>query len=498
MSLLKDYEPKKVLEFFEEFSKIPHGSGNTKGISDYLVKFAEERNLKCRQDDANNVVIFKDASEGYEDSDTVIMQGHIDMVAVKNEGVDKDLAKDAIEMEIIHADDTKDVEGLKGEFEHDEWVTAKGTTLGADDGIAVAYMLAILDSDDIKHPALECVFTADEEVGMVGASAIDVSDLKGKILLNVDSEHEGKFVVGCAGGISVECNLPINKEPITPYVIEFRLDGLTGGHSGVAIDRYRMNALVAMGRILLKTFQSVGMRIITVDGGVADNAIPTEAEAAIVVLEENKDETIKILNDTFAEIKDEYKNTDPDVKLTINEVGEQDVRALGDGSTLATIIVLANMPAGIQRMNSVLGSVETSLNLGKLRTQDDRVTLNFSVRSSKYTAKMNIVEQIRALTEIFGGEITTSGEYPGWEPLEDSRARNVLEKNFKELFGKDPKIASIHAGLECGMFCDKIKGLDAISFGPQADDIHTTEEKVSILSAQRYWKLILKTLEDLK
>lgn len=496
MSLLNNYEPKKVWEYFEEISMIPRGSGNTKEISDYIVKFANNHGLKNRQEESNTVIIWKEGTKGYEKSDSIILQGHIDMVAVKDEGVEKDLEKDHVDMEIIHADDTIDVEGIPGKFKHDEWVSAKGTTLGADDGVAVACMLAILDSDDIPHPPLECIFTSDEETGMNGATNLDVSDIKSKMALNIDSEHEGKFIVGCAGGIKVDCKIPINKEPITPYVIEFKLDGLTGGHSGTAIHKYRMNANVAMGRILLKTFQNVGMRIISVDGGIADNAIPVESEAAIVVLEENKDEAIKIINNCFDEIKEEYKNTDPNVKLTINEVGEQSVRALGDGSTLATIICLSNMPAGIQRMNG--DAVETSLNLGKVRTGDDCVSFTFSVRSSKFTAKMNVVEQIRALTEIFGGDVSLSGDYPGWEPLDDSRVLKVLSENFKEQYGFEPIVAKIHAGLECGIFCSKIEGLDVVSFGPQADNIHTTQEKLSIYSMQRTWDLLLKTLEKLK
>lgn len=498
MGLLENYEPKEVWKFFEEFSQIPHGSGNIKEISDYIVKFAENRGLKYRQDELNNVVVFKDATEGYEKSDPVIIQGHIDMVAVKDDDVDKDLVKDHIDLEIIHAEDTTDPEGMRGVFEHDEWVTAKGTTLGGDDGIAVAFMLAILDVDDIKHPPLECVFTVDEEIGMLGATALDASDLKGKILLNADSQHEGKFVVGCAGGVIVEGSLPINKEPITPYVIEFKIEGLTGGHSGTAIDQYRMNGLVAMGRILLKCFQNVGMRIITVDGGVADNAIPTEAEAAVVVLEENREETVKIIKETFEEIKLEFKDTDPNANLIINEVGEQDVRALGDGSTLATIIALSNMPNGIQRVDAKLKSVETSLNLGVVRTEEERVMLKFLVRSTKETAKWNVVEQIRALIEIFGGEIKTYGQYKGWEPIKDSKITKIMSDNFREMFDKEVKVGTVHAGLECGIFADKIEELDAISFGPQVDDIHTTEEKASILSTKRCWDLVIKTLEDLK
>ncbi len=498
MGLLDSYEPKEVWKFFEEISNIPHGSGNIKEISDYVAQFAKDRGLKHRQDEVGNVVVFKDATDGYEKSEPVILQGHIDMVAVKDDDINKDLKKDHIDLEIVQADDTTDSEGLKGEFEHDEWVTAKGTTLGGDDGMAVAYMLAILDSDEIKHPPLECVFTMDEEIGMIGATELDVSDLKGKILLNADSQHEGKFVVGCAGGVIVECNLPINKEPITPYVIEFRIEGLTGGHSGTAIDQYRMNGLVAMGRILLKCFQNVGMRIITVDGGVADNAIPTEAEAAVVVLEENREETVKIIKETFEEIKAEYKNTDPNANLVINEVGEQNVKALGDGSTLSTIIALSNMPNGIQRYDAKMKSVETSLNLGVVRTEDDRVTFKFLVRSTKDTAKWNVVEQIRALTEIFGGEIKTYGQYTGWEPIENSKVTKVMSNSYKELFGKEAKVGTVHAGLECGIFANKIKGLDAISFGPQVDDIHTTSEKASILSAKRCWDLILKTLGNLK
>lgn len=482
MGVLSELEPIKVFKFFEEICSIPHGSGNVKQISDYIVDFAKKRGLKYRQDEKYNVIIWKDASKGYEDSEPVILQGHIDMVAVKADGCEKDLEKEGLDLEI-----------------NGDLLSAKDTSLGGDNGIAVAYSMAILDDDSIAHPPLEVIFTVDEEIGMLGADFIDVSDLKGRLFMNMDSEDEGVFTVSCAGGATVVCNFPYKTEPINAPVIEIRMDGLVGGHSGVEINKGRINANCAMGRILLNLFQNIGMRLVTVNGGEKDNAIAKFSEAAIVVLPETVDKAKQIINDTFNEIKEEYKSVDPDAKITINVMDANLVEAFSDASTLAVIIALVNMPNGIQRMNpEIEGMVQTSLNLGILRTEKDNVTLSYATRSSSETEKKYLIEKLRSLTEIFGGTVDVSGVYPGWEYKADSRLRDVMVNSYKELYGNEPVVEGIHAGLECGIFASKLSGLDAVSFGPQMKDIHTINEVLSISSTKRTWELVLKTLEALK
>lgn len=482
MSVLDGKKPEKVFKFFEEIASIPHGSGNVEGISNYLVDFAKERNLKYRQDEKLNIIIWKDGTEGYEKSEPVILQGHMDMVAVKTADCDKDMEKDGLDLQ---------VEG--------DLLSAKGTSLGGDNGIAVAYALAVLDSDDIAHPPIEAVFTVDEEIGLLGATFLDASDLKGKKLLNMDSEDEGVFTVSCAGGATVECMLPYKTEMINAQIIEMKLDGFTGGHSGVEINAGRANANCVLGRILLNVFQNVGMRIMTVNGGEKDNAIAKISEAAIAVLPETVEKAKEIIETTFAEIKEEYNSTDPDAKIQLNVIEDGLVEALSGPATLSTIIALVNMPNGIQRMNpDIPDMVQTSLNLGILRTRQSDVSLSYAVRSSKESEKKFLIEKLRSLTEIFGGEINVSGEYPGWEYKADSALQDVAVKAYESLYGKEPIVEGIHAGLECGLFADKIEGLDAISFGPTMKNVHTTEEVLSISSTERTWELLVKILEMLK
>lgn len=482
MGVLEGKKPEKVFQFFEEIASIPHGSGNVEQISNYLVDFAKERNLKYRQDEKLNVIIWKDGTKGYEDSEAVILQGHMDMVAVKTSDCDKDMEKEGLDLQ---------VDG--------DTLSAKGTSLGGDDGIAVAYALAVLDSDDIAHPPVEAVFTVDEEIGLLGADYLDTSDLKGKKLLNMDSEDEGVFTVSCAGGATVECILPFKTEPINAQIIEMKIDGFAGGHSGVEINKGRANSNCVLGRILLNVFQNVGMRIMAVNGGEKDNAIAKVSEAAIAVLPETVDKTKKIIEDTFAEIKDEYQSTDPDAKLQLNVMEEGLSEALSGPATLSTIIALVNMPNGIQRMNPDMPEmVQTSLNLGILRTTENAVTLSYAVRSSKESEKNFLIEKLRSLTEIFGGEVKVSGVYPGWEYKADSTLRDVAVKAYEALYSKEPIVEGIHAGLECGLFADKIDGLDAISFGPSMKNVHTTDETLSISSTERTWELIVKILEMLK
>lgn len=482
MGVLDGKKPEKVFQFFEEIAGIPHGSGNVERISNYLVEFAKERNLKYRQDEKLNVIIWKEGTAGYEESEAVILQGHIDMVAVKTADCEKDMEKEGLDLQ---------VEG--------DVLSAKGTSLGGDDGIAVAYALAVLDSQDIAHPPIEAVFTVDEEIGLLGATYLDVSDLKGKTLLNMDSEDEGIFTVSCAGGATAECVLPFRTEPINAQIIEIKMDGFAGGHSGVEIDKGRANANCAMGRVLLNVFQNVGMRIMAVNGGEKDNAIAKISEAAIAVNPEAVEKAKEIIENTFAEIKEEYETTDPDAKIQMNVTEEGLSEALSGPATLAVIISLVNMPNGIQRMNpDIPDMVQTSLNLGMLRTNENTVTLSYAVRSSKESEKHFLVEKLRSLTEIFGGEVKVSGAYPGWEYKADSKLRDIAVKAYETLYGEEPVVEGIHAGLECGLFADKIDGLDAISFGPDMRNVHTTDEILSISSTERTWELLLKILEMLK
>lgn len=482
MSVLEGKKPENVLKFFEEIASIPHGSGNVEQISDYLVKFANDRELKCRQDEKKNVIIWKGGTKGYENSKPVILQGHMDMVAVKTNDCDKDMTKDGLDLEV-----------------NGDYLSAKGTSLGGDDGIAVAYALAVLDSNDIAHPPIEAVFTVDEEIGLLGADFIDTSDLKGKELINLDSEDEGIFTISCAGGATVECLLPYNREPINAKIIELRLSDFAGGHSGMEIIKWGANANCILGRILLNVFQNVGMRIMAVNGGEKDNIIAKESEAAIAVLPEVVDKTKEIIEKTFEDVKEEYKFTDPDMKLQINVMDEGISEALSGAATLATIISLVNMPNGIQRMNPEMPHmVQTSLNLGILRTKKDNVSLSYSVRSSIESEKNSLIEKMRSLTEIFGGQIVVSGEYPGWAYREDSKLRDTAVEAYRKLYNEEPVIEAIHAGLECGMFADKIEDLDAISFGPTMKNVHTTDEMLSISSTERTWELIVKILEKLK
>lgn len=483
MGVLEGLKPNKVFQYFEDITQIPHGSGNIRQISDYLVDFAKARALKYRQDEMYNVIIWKDGSKGYETSEPVILQGHIDMVAVKVDGCDKDMEKEGLDLEV-----------------NGDLISAKGTSLGGDDGIAVAYALAILDDNSIAHPPIEAIFTVDEEIGMLGADFIDVSDLKGRLFMNMDSEDEGIFTVSCAGGASVTCNFPYKTEMINAPVIEIRMDSFVGGHSGVEIDKGRVNANCAMGRILLNLFQNLGMRLVTVNGGEKDNAIATFSEAAIAVLPETLDKAKQIIEDTFQEIKEEYKTVEPNAKIITNVLDENLIEALSGASTLAVIIGLVNMPNGIQRMNpEVEDMVQTSLNLGIVRTDMDAVRLSYSVRSSKESEKNFLIEKLRSMTEIFGGEIKCEGVYPGWEYRTDSRLRDTAVEAYKSLYdGKEPVVEGIHAGLECGLFASKINDLDAVSFGPDMRNVHTTDEKLSISSTERTWKLLLKILEMLK
>ena len=483
MAVLDGLTPKTVFQQFEKLCGIPHGSGNTKAISDHLVAFAKVQGLEYVQDEANNVIIYKPGTPGYEQSAPVILQGHMDMVCEKEAGVELDMEKEGLQLIV-----------------KDGTVTAEGTTLGADDGIAVAYMLAILESSDIPHPPIEAVFTVDEEIGMLGATALDTSKLSGKRMLNIDSEDEGYLLVSCAGGVTAKVTLPVECEKRKGFKARLSLTGLLGGHSGQEIDKGRANANTLMGRVLYTLLETVSFQLIAADGGAKDNAIPRTCVSTILLdTEGDVRELLKQAELLQKELAHEYEKTDPGIKLTVELASEQKQTAVMTyESTSRVITALFTFPDGIEHMSfSTPGLVETSLNLGILASNLREVTYSYSVRSSVASRKEALLKKLTCLAESLGGYVETSGDYPAMEYREDSPLRKLMIRVFEEQYGKAPVLSSIHAGVECGIFAGKIPGLDVISFGPDLKDIHTPKETMDIESARRTWEYLLAVLKEM-
>ncbi len=475
MRILEELEPKNVFRFFEEMCAIPHGSGNTKAVSDWCVAFAKERGLEYHQDSLNNVIIIKKATPGYEQAGAVILQGHLDMVCEKTADCTKDMTREGLDLA---------VDG--------DSVYAKGTTLGGDDGIAVAMALAILDDDSIPHPRLEVVFTVDEEIGMLGAVDIDVAPLQGKTLINLDSEDEGIFTVSCAGGNMTCCRLPVQRVPFAGTALTIRVDGLQGGHSGSEIHKGRANANMVLGRALRTAGKAAEMRLVCADGGLKDNAIPPMAEAKIVTADAAAAQQALAALD--AALKAEYRVTDPGIRLTV-EPCQADLEPMDADSTKRAVCLLSCVPNGVQVMSAdIAGLVQTSLNMGILKTAEDALTASFCIRSSVDSEKQMLKDRLACLTEQLGGTASFSGDYPGWAYLENSPLRDRMIEVYREQYGSDPRVEAIHAGVECGMFAGKIPGLDAVSMGPNLREIHTPRERMSIASVQRVWKFLLEVL----
>ena len=482
MGSISHLEPKAVFGYFEEICRIPHGSGNVKQISDYLVEFAKKNNLEYAQDEALNVIIKKPASEGFEDVPAVIIQGHMDMVAVKKPDCKIDMKTEGLEPV------------TDGKF-----VWAEGTSLGGDDGIAVAYAMAILASDEIKHPALEVIITTDEEVGMDGAIALDASGLNGRRMLNIDSEVEGDLLVSCAGGMRVSCHLPIKKEKKTGLIYRLTIDGLQGGHSGVEIHKERGNANCILGRILYELERVTDVQVISANGGLADNAIPRSAVLECMISEEFKENFVATVIELETALKQELLTKDKDVFVEIKALGIDEAEVLDKSSTLKMAYLLMSVPNGVCAYSAdIEGLVQTSLNLGILKMQEEELLLQFAVRSSVESEKKMLGQKLEAVTQLVGGYTVISGDYPGWAYKEDSYLREHMKKIYAKMYEKDLKIVAIHAGLECGIFSGKLSGLDCVSFGPNLYDIHTTEERMEVASVQRTWEFILEVLKTMK
>lgn len=484
MRVLENLEPKNVFYFFEEIASIPHGSYNTKQISDYLVDFAKERNLEYYQDEYNNVVIIKEATTGYENAEPIIIQGHMDMVCEKENSSDIDFEKEGLRLYV------------DGDF-----VKAKDTTLGGDDGIAVAYALALLDSKEIAHPRLEVVITVDEEVGMLGAYKIDLSMLKGHKMLNIDSDVEDQFLTSCAGGMTLNITLPLKRIHRNGLVAKLTISGLEGGHSGGEIHKEHGNANIIMGRLLKMIFEEMPIGIIDFNGGLKDNAIPRESIATITIPPAEKEKLASVVEIFDQIIKKELSVADPQVFARVDFKEEDEEMALDFPSVNKVIFYLRTVPNGVVNMSQVIpGLVETSLNLGilELDEEDTEMKLITSIRSSVSTRKLDVKDRVFSLVEILGGEVEIDGEYPAWEYKEDSSLRDQVSAVYQKLFHKEPSFDAIHAGLECGILSDKIKDLDCVSFGPNNYDIHTPKERLSIASTKKYWDFLVEFLKEAK
>ncbi len=477
-NVISDLEPKGVMKYFEQLSAVPRGSGRTQAATQFCVDFAKAHSLEYYTDKTGNVVIYKKASSGCENSEPVIIQGHLDMVCEKAPGVDFDF----------------ETEGLKLAVDGD-FINASGTTLGGDDGIAVAMALAVLESDSIKHPPIEAVFTVDEETGMTGATEIDTSVLKGRRMLNIDSEEEGTLLVSCAGGVRADVMFKANTIPAQGTAYSVRISGLHGGHSGTDINKGYLSANKLMGEALSALFEKNNIRLCCINGGTVDNAITRECIAVVKTRDTDafEYETEKIIK----EFSRKYSSAEPGLLLTYLPCDLPD-ESFDTDSTKSVIRLLNELPQGVVSMSkNIEGMVETSLNMGVVKTEEHAVTFVMALRSGIDSEKEELLESVKRTAAAHGASVRTHSDYPAWEFVENSPLQKVMTDVYYRQTGKEMNVTAIHAGLECGIFCGKIKGLDCVSFGPDIFDIHTPDERLSISSVQRVWNYLLAVLEEL-
>lgn len=476
---LAGLEPAGVFAYFEKICSIPHGSRNTKQISDYLVSFAQAQGLRYVQDELNNVIIFQEGTCGMENKPPVIIQGHMDMVCQKDEDCDIDM----------------DTQGLDVTHD-DEVVYANGTTLGGDDGIALAYALALLADRSIPHPPLEVVFTVDEEIGMEGATGVDLADLKGRRLINIDSEEEGVFTVACAGGARATLELPLERRAVYGPCVRLTVEGLQGGHSGVEIHKNRANATKVMGELLSRIQKLMPLCITKLAGGTQDNAIPRSCSVTLVAMGSHIERINEITQQLQEEIHQQYD--EPDARIYGDDVDAFGGNALSTQLSAQVIALLCSVPNGIQSWSKdISGLVQTSLNLGVTSMEKEKLSLTFAVRSSVNQEKIDLLDRLKELARLQGCTYSDTGNYPAWEYVKDSALRDTMVDVYCRMFGREPRVIAIHAGLECGILSDKLPGLECVSIGPQMHDIHTSRERLEIASTERTWNFLLETLKSL-
>lgn len=482
--ILENLQPKEVFRYFEGLSQIPRGSGNEKAVSDYLVSFAKEYNLEYVQDTALNVVIKKKATPGYENSPIVILQGHMDMVCEKNTEIDHDFTKDSLKLRII-----------------DDMIYATGTTLGADNGIAVAMGLALFASDTYQHPAMELVVTTSEETGMDGVMALESKHIEGRTLINLDSEEEGTLLVSCAGGVTAKAIIPATREAVdgnlVPYLIKVR--GLKGGHSGMEIDKERGNSNKLMGRILMSILSEVDFALSSLSGGSKHNAIPRETDAVILIKAADASLVEKKIMEHREFFATELRATDGDVRVEFEVLPTLPQEMLTKEATHHVVNYLYLIINGVTSMSmDIKGLVESSLNLGVISTTKDSIEFISAIRSSVRSLKHELYNRLLVTAKLNGGSVINEGDYPEWSYNPDSKIRVIFEDVYEKMYGKKPHITAIHAGLECGLFAEKFDHLDSISCGPNIYDVHTPNEHMSISSVKRTWEYLLKVLEQIK
>ncbi len=482
--MLENLNPSKVFRYFEEISAIPHGSGNIEAIGDYCMKFAESHGLKAVKENCGSVIIYAEGTGGYENCKPVILQGHLDMVCEKRADCQKDMEKEAIDLR---------TDG--------QWVWAEGTTLGGDDGIAVAYILALLDSPEIPHPPIEALLTSDEETGMTGAEELDPSLLSGRTLINIDSEEEGYLTVSCAGGIRAYCEYELElTETKDMCAIDIEIDKLTGGHSGVDIDKHRLSAHKVLADVLDYVYKKAEFFICGIKGGDKTNVIPKNALAVIVTDKKNKDTVINTASEYFRDLfHSEYGGLEPSAELCVCESYEAvPEKCMTAEATRKAIFILRNSPDGIMAvMSNDTRMVKSSLNMGELYTEGGIMKMGYLIRSNSKNGKNMVMEKLDSFTGFLGGKTVFDAEYPSWEYRENSPLRDLMCEVFVEMYGRLPVIASIHAGLECGLLGQKLPGADMVSIGPDLENVHTPDERMNVASVERTWDYLLAVLKAL-
>lgn len=475
----KDLRPAVVFHYFDEVCQVPRPSKKEEKIRAYLLDFAKKHNLEAKTDEAGNVLIKKAASAGMENLKTVILQSHIDMVCEKNKDTEHNFETDPIQTYI-----------------DGEWLRAKGTTLGADNGIGVATELAVLASDDIKHGPIECLFTVDEETGLTGAFALKEGFMNGDILLNLDSEDDGELFIGCAGGANTTAiyPFPTEKAPQGWFFFRVSVKGLTGGHSGDDISKNRANANKLLNRFLVQTMQKYGMRLADIEGGNLHNAIPREAHALCAVPMEYKEAVRVDLNIFISEIENEYSATEPN--LSIDLESEAPVEYVMEQKAMERFLLsIYAVHHGVYAMSQdIPGLVETSSNLASIKVCDGTIKVVTSQRSSILSSRKDMSQMVSAAFILGGATVTTGEGYPGWKPNPSSEILKIAVESYKRLFGVEPKVKAIHAGLECGLFLQKYPSLDMVSFGPTLRGVHSPDERMLIPTVEKFWNHLLDIL----